>query len=146
VPSYTVERDIAAALRDWLFETVLEYHDETDSAESLGDLAVMIDRKLQKQTNTIELSVTARLHSVSPHDNSSGGQLALDDQRPIQLASSMTTILRRLGAVSRSTIEPRTGVPSAATSVRSQPRVGSVRSSTLAPAVAQSPGLLLLRV
>jgi len=68
IPSYTVERDIAAALRDWLFETALEHHGEGNSAESLADLAAMIDRELEKETDAIELGVTARTDPASSDD------------------------------------------------------------------------------
>ena len=74
MPSYTVERDIAAAVRDWMFETALEHHGEGDSAESLADLAAMIDHELQAEPDAIELSVTAQPHAASTDDTTSDDQ------------------------------------------------------------------------
>jgi len=71
MPSYTVERDIAAALRDWMFETALEHHGEGDSTGSLANLAAMLDHELQEQPDAIELGVTADTGSASTHENSS---------------------------------------------------------------------------
>jgi predicted RNA-binding Zn-ribbon protein involved in translation (DUF1610 family) len=82
MPSYTVERDIAADLRDWLFETALKHHDETDSAESLADLAAIIDRELQEQPDAIELSVTPRTGPAGSRDTSRDDESTGNDQRP----------------------------------------------------------------
>ena len=82
MPSYTIERDIAAALRDWLFETALEHHDETDSAKSLADLAATIDRELQEQPAAIELGVTGQTGPASTHEHSGDDESTGNEQRP----------------------------------------------------------------
>lgn len=92
IPSYTIDRDIAAALRDWVFETAIEHHGEGDSAESLADLAAMIDHELQAEPDAIELGVTARTDPASSDDqpeldaqhHESASQLDADDGGPSQ--------------------------------------------------------------
>ena len=80
--SYTVERDIAAALRDVLFETALDHHDQSDSAESLAELAAGIDRELQQAAEAIELGVTARNQPAKMDDSSSRHNSTNGDRLP----------------------------------------------------------------
>ena len=47
VPSYTVDRETAATLREWLFENAVEKHGESEITEPLAELAAAIDGVLE---------------------------------------------------------------------------------------------------
>ena len=55
VPSYTVDRETAATLREWLFENAVEKHGESDISEPLAELAAAIDGVLYEEAGAVEL-------------------------------------------------------------------------------------------
>jgi hypothetical protein len=77
VPSYTVDRETAAALREWLFEKAVEKHGESDISEPLAELAAAVDGELYEQTEAVELGAWAR--TVPPADRDA----SLDDRAPV---------------------------------------------------------------
>jgi hypothetical protein len=76
VPSYTVDRDTAATLREWLFEKAVEKHGESEISEPLAELAAAIDGELYEQAEAVELGAWAR--TVPPTDRDA----SLDDRAP----------------------------------------------------------------
>ena len=64
VPSYTVDRETAATLREWLFESAVEKHGESEISEPLAELAAAIDSVLYEEAEAVELGAWAQ--TVSP--------------------------------------------------------------------------------
>ena len=64
VPSYTVDRETAATLREWLFESAVEKHGESEISEPLAELAAAIDGVLYEEAEAVELGAWAQ--TVSP--------------------------------------------------------------------------------
>ena len=62
-PSYTVERETAATLRDWLFENAVETHGDSDISEPLAELAAAIDGVLDEGSAAVELGARAQTES-----------------------------------------------------------------------------------
>ncbi|WP_080505584.1 hypothetical protein [Halorubrum saccharovorum] len=76
-PSYTVKRETAATLRDWLFENAVETHGDADISKPLAELAAAIDGVLEEgaaavalgawaQTESQEHSAPTQAHSPTP--------------------------------------------------------------------------------
>jgi hypothetical protein len=70
VPSYTVDRETAATLREWLFEHAVEKHGESKISEPLAELAAAIDGVLYKQAEAVELGVWAQTDPLGHRDTS----------------------------------------------------------------------------
>ena len=73
VPSYTVDRETAATLREWLFENAVEKHGESDISEPLAELAAAIDGALYEEVGDVELGAWAQTvgHRDTSHVNGS---------------------------------------------------------------------------
>lgn len=86
VPSYTVDRETAATLREWLFENAVEKHGESDISKPLAELAAAIDSVLYEEAEAVELGAWAQTdppgHRDASHvDGSSVDQSRSDDAR-----------------------------------------------------------------
>ncbi|GAA0275803.1 hypothetical protein [Halobacterium noricense] len=81
VPSYTVDRETAATLREWLFEKAVEKHGESDISEPLAELAAAIDGVLYEQAEAVELGVWAQTDPPGYRDTSHVGGSSVDELR-----------------------------------------------------------------
>jgi hypothetical protein len=86
VPSYTVDREIAATLREWLFESAVEKHGESEISEPLAELAAAIDGVLYEEAEAVELGAWTQTdppsHRDASHvDGSPVGESRSDDAR-----------------------------------------------------------------
>ncbi|QZP39298.1 hypothetical protein [Halobaculum magnesiiphilum] len=70
VPSYTVDRETAATLREWLFEHAVEKHGESEISEPLAELAAAIDGVLYEQAEAVELGAWAQTDPLGHRDTS----------------------------------------------------------------------------
>ncbi|AZH27296.1 hypothetical protein [Haloplanus aerogenes] len=70
VPSYTVDRETAATLREWLFEKAVEKHGESEISEPLAELAAAIDGVLYEQAEAVELGAWAQTDPLGHRDTS----------------------------------------------------------------------------
>jgi len=82
VPSYTVDRETAATLREWLFENAVEKHGEPEISETLVDLAAAIDGVLYEETEAIELGAWAQTVPPSHRTASHVDGNLVDEYRP----------------------------------------------------------------
>ena len=81
VPSYTIDRETAATLREWLFENAVEKHGESEIFEPLAELAATIDSVLYEQAEAVELGAWAQGVSPSHRDTSHVGGSPVDESR-----------------------------------------------------------------
>ncbi|GAA0216877.1 hypothetical protein [Halobellus rufus] len=81
VPSYTVDRETAATLREWLFENAVEKHGESEISEPLAELAAAIDGVLYKQAEAVELGVWAQTDPLGQRDTSHVDGSSVDEPR-----------------------------------------------------------------
>ncbi|UPV76988.1 hypothetical protein M0R89_22320 (plasmid) [Halorussus limi] len=81
VPSYTVDRETAATLREWLFENAVEKHGESEIFEPLAELAAAIDGVLYEQAEAVELGAWAQAVSPSHRDTSHVSGSPVDESR-----------------------------------------------------------------
>jgi hypothetical protein len=86
VPSYTVDRETAATLREWLFENAVEKHGESEIFEPLAELAAAIDGVLYEGAESVELGAWAQTvppgHRYASHvDGISVDEPRSDDAR-----------------------------------------------------------------
>jgi hypothetical protein len=79
IPSFTVDRETAATLREWLFENAVEKHGESDISEPLANLAAAIDGELHEQAEAIELGASARTTPPTTRDASLDDRASIDD-------------------------------------------------------------------
>ncbi|MFB6197834.1 MAG: hypothetical protein ABEI52_06135 [Halobacteriaceae archaeon] len=80
VPSYTVDRETAATLREWLFENAVEKHGESEISEPLAELAAAIDGVLYEEPGDVELGAWAQ--TVGHRDTSHVDGSPVDEHRP----------------------------------------------------------------
>jgi hypothetical protein len=81
VPSFTVNVETAATLREWLFENAVEKHGESDISEPLAELAAAIDGELHEQAESIELGASARTFPPANQDASLDAHSPAVDRR-----------------------------------------------------------------
>ncbi len=81
VPSYTVDKETAATLREWLFEHAVEKHGESEISEPLAELAAAIDGVLYEGAAAVELGAWARTIPTADQDASLDGRTPVDDHR-----------------------------------------------------------------
>jgi hypothetical protein len=81
VPSYTVDRETAATLREWLFEHAVEKHGESEIFEPLAELAAAIDGVLYEQAEAVELGVWAQTDPLGHRDTSHVDGSSVDKPR-----------------------------------------------------------------
>ncbi|MFD1600661.1 hypothetical protein ACFSBX_17110 [Halobellus rarus] len=81
VPSYTVDRETAATLREWLFESAAEKHGESEISEPLAELAAAIDGVLYEEAKAVELGAWTQTVSPSHRDASHVDGSAVDEFR-----------------------------------------------------------------
>jgi ribosomal protein L37AE/L43A len=81
VPSYTVDRETAATLREWLFEHAVEKHGESEISEPLAELAAAIDGVLYEQAEAVELGAWARAGPLGHQDTSRVDGSPVDESR-----------------------------------------------------------------
>ncbi|WP_458190545.1 hypothetical protein [Haladaptatus sp. NG-WS-4] len=70
-PSFTLDAETAAAVRDWLFETGVKNHADPQIADPLAELAAAIDGELHDSTEYV--AITASTTAFPPNDHSPGG-------------------------------------------------------------------------
>ena len=81
VPSYTVDRETAATLREWLFENAVEKHGESEISEPLAELAAAIDGVLYEEAEAVELGAWAQTDPLGHRDISHVGGSPVDESR-----------------------------------------------------------------
>ena len=81
VPSYTVDRETAATLREWLFEHAVEKHGESEIFEPLAELAAAIDGVLYEQAEAVELGVWPQTDPLGHRDTSHVDGSSVDEPR-----------------------------------------------------------------
>jgi len=81
VPSYTVDRETAATLREWLFENAVEKHGESEISEPLAELAAAIDGVLYEQAEAVELGAWAQTDPLGHRDTSHVDGSPVDESR-----------------------------------------------------------------
>lgn len=81
VPSYTVDRETAATLREWLFENAVEKHGESEISEPLAELAAAIDGALYEEAEAVELGAWARAGPLGHRDTSRVDGSPVDESR-----------------------------------------------------------------
>ncbi|WP_353635415.1 hypothetical protein ABSL23_16225 (plasmid) [Halobacterium sp. NMX12-1] len=81
VPSYAVDRETAATLREWLFEHAVEKHGESEISEPLAELAAAIDGVLYEQAEAVELGAWARAGPLGHRDASHVDGRPVDESR-----------------------------------------------------------------
>ena len=81
VPSYTVDRETAATLREWLFEHAVEKHGESEISEPLAELAAAIDGALYEEAEAVELGAWARAGPLGHRDTSRVDGSPVDESR-----------------------------------------------------------------
>lgn len=81
VPSYTVDRETAATLREWLFENAVEKHGETEISEPLAELAAAIDGVLYEEAEAVELGAWAQTDPLGHRDTSHVGGSPVDESQ-----------------------------------------------------------------
>ncbi|WP_135806896.1 hypothetical protein [Halorussus marinus] len=81
VPSYTVDRETAATLREWLFENAVEKHGESEISEPLAELAAAIDGVLYEEAEAVELGAWARAGPLGHRDASHVDGSPVDESR-----------------------------------------------------------------
>jgi hypothetical protein len=81
VPSYTVDRETAATLREWLFEHAVEKHGESEISEPLAELAAAIDGALYEEAEAVELGAWARADPPGHRDVSHVDGSPVDEPR-----------------------------------------------------------------
>jgi hypothetical protein len=86
VPSYTVDRETAATLREWLFENAVEKYGESEISDPLAELAAAIDAVLYEEAKAVELSAWAQTvppgHRAASHvDGIPADEYRSDDAR-----------------------------------------------------------------
>ena len=81
VPSYTVDRETAGTLREWLFENAVEKHGESEISEPLAELAAAIDGVLYEQAEAVELGVWAQTDPLGHRDTSHVDGSSVDEPR-----------------------------------------------------------------
>lgn len=82
IPSFTVDRETAATLREWLFENAVEKHEESDISEPLANLAAAIDGELHEQAEAVELGASARTTPPTTRDASLDNHASVDNHKP----------------------------------------------------------------
>jgi len=82
IPSFTVDRETAAILREWLFENAVEKHGESDISEPLANLAAAIDGELHDQAEAVELSASARTTPPTTRGASLDDRASVDNHPP----------------------------------------------------------------
>jgi hypothetical protein len=82
IPSYTVDRETAATLREWLFENAVEKHGESEISKPLAELAAAIDGVLYEQAEAVELGVWAQTDHPGYRDISDVDGSPVDEHRP----------------------------------------------------------------
>ena len=82
IPSFTVDRETAATLREWLFENAVEKHGESDISEPLANLAAAIDGELHEQAEAIELGASARTTPPTTRDTPLDDRASVDNHQP----------------------------------------------------------------
>ena len=82
IPSFTVDRETAATLREWLFENAVEKHGESDISEPLANLAAAIDGELHEQAEAVELGASARTTQPTTRDASLDDRASVDNHQP----------------------------------------------------------------
>ena len=82
IPSFTVDRETAATLREWLFENAVEKHGESDISEPLANLAAAIDGELHEQAEAVELGASARTTPPTTRDASLDNRSSVDNHQP----------------------------------------------------------------
>lgn len=87
-PSYTVDRETVATLREWLVENVVEKHGESDICEPLAELAAAIDGEHHAQAESIELGASAGAFPPANRDTSLDDRSPVDDHRADDARSS----------------------------------------------------------
>ena len=100
VPSYTVDRETAATLREWLFEHAVEKHGESEISEPLAELAAAIDGVLYEEAEAVELGAWAQSvppsHRDASHvDGSSVDESQSDDAREPAKSDALDMIISR---------------------------------------------------
>jgi len=91
IPSFTVDSETAATLREWLFEKAVAKHGESDISEPLAELAAAIDGELHAQAESIELGASARTIPPATRDASLDDRAPADDHRTDDARSSAET-------------------------------------------------------
>jgi len=81
VPSYTVDRETAATLREWLFEHAVEKHGESEISEPLAELAAAIDGVLYEEAAAVELGAWAQTGPLGHRDASHVDESPVDESR-----------------------------------------------------------------
>jgi hypothetical protein len=81
VPSYTVDRETAATLREWLFEHAVEKHGESEISEPLAELAAAIDGVLYEEAEAVELGAWAQTDALGHRDASHVNSSSVDGSR-----------------------------------------------------------------
>jgi len=81
VPSYTVDRETAATLREWLFEHAVEKHGESEISEPLAELAAAIDGVLYGEAEAVELGVWAQTGPLGHRDVSHVNRSPVNEPR-----------------------------------------------------------------
>ena len=81
VPSYTVDREAAATLREWLFENAVEKHGESEISEPLAELAAAIDGVLYEEAEAVELGAWAQTDALGHRDASHVNSSSVDGSR-----------------------------------------------------------------
>lgn len=81
VPSYTVDRETAATLREWLFENAVENHGESEISEPLAELAAAIDGALYEEAGAVELGAWAQMSPPGHRDTSHVDGSLVDESR-----------------------------------------------------------------
>lgn len=81
VPSYTVDRETAATLREWLFEHAVEKHGESEISEPLAELAAAIDGGLYEEADAVELGAWAQTDPLGHRDASHVNSSSVDGSR-----------------------------------------------------------------
>jgi len=100
VPSYTVDRETAATLREWLFENAVEKHGESEISEPLAELAAAIDGVLYEEAEAVELGAWAQTvppgHRDASHvDGSSVDEFQSDDARETAKSDALDMSISR---------------------------------------------------
>ncbi|WP_248895411.1 hypothetical protein [Haloplanus halobius] len=101
VPSYTVDRETAATLREWLFENAVEKHGESAISEPLAELAAAIDGVLYEEAEAVELGAWAQ--TVSPRYRDASHVDGAQSRNPNQMthASQPSLLLSMWAPVSQ---------------------------------------------
>jgi len=82
IPSYTVDRETAATLREWLFDRAVEEHGESEISETLAELAAAIDGILYEEAEAVELGVWARTVPPTDRDTLQVDGSPINEHRP----------------------------------------------------------------